>query len=119
MYIRKEDTYKMEDFKMNINNKKVIKDMKQYILEMMDKSEVLRYKKEFPYELDYNLYTYGNLDVYDYDLFKRLEEFGVTNSSVKEYEKVLDFGCTHNHREKIRRNYKYLVRLAVQDIIKE
>ena len=32
---------------MNINNKKVIKAMKQYILEVMDESEVKRYKKEF------------------------------------------------------------------------
>jgi len=101
---------------MNINNKKVVNAMKQYILEVMDKSEVLRYKKEFPYELDYNLYTYGCLDIYDYDLFKRLKEFGVTNSSVKEYEKVLDFGCTYKHRENIRRNYMYLVRLAAQGI---
>ena len=101
---------------MNINNKKVIKAMKQYILEVMDESEVKRYKKEFPFELDYNIYTYGNLGIYDYDLFKRLKDFGVTNSSVKEYEKVLDFGCTYKHRENIRKNYMYLVRLAAQEI---
>lgn len=101
---------------MNINNKKVIEDMKQYIFKMMDKSEILEYKKTFPREIDYNIYTYGNLDIYDYDLFKRLKDFGVTNSSVKEYEKVLDFGCTFKHRENIRETYMRLVRLAVRDI---
>lgn len=101
---------------MNVNNKKVVNAMKQYILEVMDKSEVLKYKKEFPFELDYNIYTYGCLDVYDYDLFKRLKDFGVTNLSVKNYEKVLDFGCTSKHREDIRKSYKYLVRLAVRNI---
>lgn len=101
---------------MNINNKKLIKGMQNYILAVMDKSEILRYKKEFPRELDYNIYTYGCLDIYDYDLFKRLKDLGLTNSSVKNYEKVLNFGCTYKHREDIRNNYKYLVRLAVKDI---
>ena len=101
---------------MNINNKRVVEAMKDYILAQMDVLEVKRYKKEFPFELDYNIYTYGNLDIWDYDLFKRLKDFGVTNSSVKNYEKVLDFGCTRKHREDIRENYKHLVRLAVRNI---
>ena len=104
---------------MNINNKRVVNAMKQYILTQMDSSEIKKYKKAFPFELDYSIYAYGNLDVYDYDLFKRLKDFGVTNSSVREYEKVLDFGCTYKHRENIRESYMRLVRLAVHDIIKE
>lgn len=103
---------------MRTNNQKVIKKMAEYILENMDKSEVERYKKEFPFELDYNIYAYGNLDIYDYNLFKRLKDFSVDVKAVTEYEKVLDSGCTYKHRENIRNTYKTLVRKAVIYIVK-
>jgi len=104
---------------MRINNQKVVKQMAEYILENMDMSEVVRYKKNFPFEYDYNIYAYGNLDIYDYDLFKRLKYFGVDTKAVTEYEKILDGGCTHKHRENIRNTYTALVRNAVNYILKQ
>lgn len=104
---------------MRITNKKVVKLMKDMIKEHMDKDDILRYVKSFPYEYDYNIYTYGNLDIYDYDLFKRLKDFGVNTKAVAEYEKVLNWGCTYKHRENIRNAYKTLVRKAVQEITEE
>ena len=104
---------------MYATNKKVINKMKELILNCMDIKEVIRYWKEFPYELDYNIFQYGCLDCYDYDLYKRLKEFGVNTKAVTEYEKVLDFGCTYKHRENIRNLYKIVVRRAVQEITRE
>ena len=105
---------------MRINNKKVIDGMARYIMNSMSIEEIKRYFKEFRYsEVDFNIYQYGNLDIYDYDLYLRLVDLGVDTKPVKEYSKVLDFGCTMKHREDIRNLYKRLVRLAVRKIINE
>lgn len=105
---------------MRINNKKVIDGMVKYIIDTMSIEEIKRYFKEFRYDkIDYNIYQYGNLDIYDYDLYLRLVDLGVDTKPVKEYSKVLDFGCTMKHREDIRNLYKHLVRLAVRKIINE
>ena len=105
---------------MRINNKKVIDGMAKYIMNTMSIEEIKRYFKEFRHnEIDYNIYQYGNLDIYDYDLYLRLVNLGVDTKPVKEYSKVLDFGCTMKHREDIRNLYKRLVRLAVRKIINE
>ena len=105
---------------MRINNKKVIDGMSKYIMQTMSIEEIKRYHNEFRYkEVDFNIYQYGNLDIYDYDLYLRLVNLGVDTKPVKEYSKVLDFGCTMKHREDIRNLYKRLVRLAVRKIIDE
>ena len=105
---------------MRINNKKVIDGMARYIMDEMCTEDIKRYFKEFRYnETDYNIYQYGNLDIYDYDLYLRLVNLGVDTKPVKEYSKVLDFGCTMKHRKDIRNLYKRLVRLAVRKIINE
>lgn len=105
---------------MRINNEKVIDGMAKYIMDTMSIKEIKRYFKEFGRnKIDYNIYQYGNLDAYDYDLYLRLVNLGVDTKPVKEYSKVLDFGCTTKHREDIRNLYKRLVRLAVRKIINE
>lgn len=105
---------------MRINNKKVIDGMAKYIASTMHMEDIKRYFKEFGCkEIDYNIYQYGNLDIYDYDLYLRLVNLGVDTKPVKEYSKVLDFGCTMKHREDIRNLYKRLVRKAVRKIISE
>lgn len=39
---------------------------------LIAKEEVLRYKREFPHQLDYNIVEYGNLLVYDIrDFYRR------------------------------------------------
>ena len=55
------------------------------------------------------MYEYGNFDVWDYDLYCTLVKCGVTTKPVKEFEKVLDWGCTYKHRENIRNEYVKLV----------
>ena len=104
---------------MRITNKKVIAEMAELIKENLCLNDFMRYCKEFQRELDYNIYQYGNLDIYDYDLFKRLESFGVTQKSITEFKKVLDTGCTYTHRENLRNTYKLLVRRASQYLIDE
>lgn len=105
---------------MRINNKKVVNGMAKYIKCKMCMEDIKRYYKEFKHnEIDFNIFQYGNLDIYDYDLYLRLVNLGVDTKPVKEYSKVLDFGCTMKHREDIRNLYKHLVRLAVQKIINE
>lgn len=105
---------------MRINNKKVIDGMAKYIKSVMCMEDIRRYFKEFKYkEIDFNIYQYGSLDIYDYDLYLRLVNLGVDTKPVKEYSKVLDFGCTMKHREDIRNLYKRLVRQTVQKIINE
>lgn len=101
---------------MRLNNKIVVDKMCKLIRENLSFNDFKRYIKEFYREYDFNIFQYGNLDVYDYDLYKRLDEFGVTTKAVTEYAKVLDFGCTYKHRENIRQAYKSLVRRAAQKL---
>lgn len=94
--------------------------MAEYIKSAMCIKDIRRYFKEFRCEeIDFNIFQHGNLDIYDYDLYLRLVNLGVDTKPVKEYSKVLDFGCTMKHREDIRNLYKRLVRLAVFKIINE
>lgn len=104
---------------MRISNKKVIEQMAQLIKENLSYNDFKRYCKEFKHELDFNIYQYGNLDIYDFNLYERLKDFGVTQKSVTEFEKVLDFGCTYKHRENLRDTYKLLVRKASNYLIDE
>ena len=104
---------------MRISNKKVIKSMAELIKNELCYDDFIRYYKEFQRELDFNIYQYGNLDVYDYDLFTRLQAFGVTQKSVTEFEKVLNTGCTYKHRENLRDTYKSLVRKASNYLMDE
>jgi hypothetical protein len=103
---------------MRPSNKKVIKQMQDYILKVMYKPDIKRYFDTFPREYDFNIYQYVCLDVYDYDLYKRLLDFGVNTKAITEYTKVLNDGCTHKHRKNVRNTYKQVVRYAVQNIIR-
>lgn len=77
---------------MRINNKEVVDGMAKYIMDAMCMEDIKRYFKEFRCkEIDYNIFQYGNLDIYDYDLYLRLVNLGVDTKPVKEYSKVLDF----------------------------
>ena len=89
---------------MNINNKKVIDKMIGFILSNVDTSDIERYYKQFPYEYDYNIYQYGNLDVMYWELKERLRKFGVTKK--------------FKNNEDVELTYMYLIRMAVNKIIK-
>lgn len=101
---------------MITSNQKVISKMKNLIRASVSMGDFLRYLHDFYREKDFNLYQYGNLDMYDYDLYERLKDFGVTTKAVKEYEKVLDYGCTYEHRENIRNTYMKLVNRAARQL---
>lgn len=101
---------------MRLNNKIVIDKMCKLIRENLSFNDFKKYIKEFYREYDFNIFQYGNLDIYDYDLYERLNEFGVTTKAVTEYAKVLDSGCTYKHRENIRQAYESLVRRAAQKL---
>lgn len=85
----------------------------ELIKAQMGTDEVKRYKKEFRYKAARTIYEHGNLDVYDYDLFLRLEQYGVNTKPVTEYSKVLDDGCTYKHREDIRNEYIKAIKYAL------
>ena len=102
---------------MRLNNKIVVDKMCKLIRDNLSMNDFKKYIKEFYWKYDFNIFQYGNLDIYDYDLYKRLDEFGVTTKAVTEYAKVLDFGCTYKHRENIRQAYKTLVRKAARELM--
>lgn len=104
---------------MRITNKKVIDSMKELIKNSLCYNDFKRYVNEFYNEYDYNIYQYGNLDCYDYDLYVRLVNFRVDTKAIKEYSKVLDWGCTAGHRVRLRETYTKLVRLASNSLIKD
>lgn len=45
-------------------------------LEELGKEEIMRYKREFPNEIDYNIYQYGNLKIYNYDIEQMYKKAG-------------------------------------------
>ena len=75
------------------------------IVERIGIDEIRHYQKKFGWNTPQTIYEYGCLDCYDYDLYKTLVELGVTTKPVREYSKVLDWGCTYKHREDIRNEY--------------
>lgn len=62
------------------------------------------------------IYLYGCLDCYDYDMYKTLVNLGVNTKPVKEYSKVLDWGCTYKHREAIRQEYVKAIMYALPSV---
>ena len=72
---------------------------------MCIRDRIRHYKKEFGRNVAQTIYEYGCLDCYDYDLYLTLVNLGVNTKPVKEYSKVLDWGCTYKHREAIRQEY--------------
>ena len=86
-------------------NYKVRLQFARNIVKHMGIDEVRRYQKEFGRNVAQEIFEYGCLDCYDYDLYKTLLDLGVTTKPVKEYSKVLDEGCTYKHRQDIREEY--------------
>lgn len=83
------------------------------IIEHMGIDEIRRYKKEFGRNVAQVIFEYGCLDCYDYDLYLTLVELGVNTKPVKEYSKVLDWGCTYKHRKDIRKEYVKAIKYAL------
>lgn len=65
----------MEKFSKNAKLNKVLNEIYDELLSIHDTEresieEIEHYKKEFPRELDYNLFQYGNLLIYNGDIEK-------------------------------------------------
>ena len=106
---------------MRATNKKVIETMENLIKNNLCYSDFKRYQKEFPKELDFNIYQYGNLDCYNYDLFIFFKNVGVTEKFVSNYEKELNDidGVTDKTIDATIHAYKLLVRRAVARLNKK
>lgn len=105
---------KNEKLYKKITNKKLVEKFAHYILEQMSASEVKRYYNRFRHEMDFNIFQYGNLDIYDYDLYRTLYNLGLRTKPVMNYHNNLDtFPFPYRYREDVRKAYKYLVREAV------
>lgn len=90
--------------KMSINAKRngLLNEIYEDLLEM-GVEEVKRYKKAFPYELDYNLVQYGNLLIYYYDIREFYKKHGY-----KSAENATDFQVWEIYKRDVRdiaRNY--------------
>lgn len=100
---------------MNINNKKVVKQMKDFIKSQLSLGDILRYYHTFRREPDYNIYKYGNLDVCYWELQERLKSFGVTHRFVLDEELNI-----YSYKvDTIEKMYMLLVCRAIQEIIEE
>lgn len=113
-------TAKTEKPIKKINNKKFLEKFSDVIIWNMSPGEVKRYIKEFPYELDFNIFQYGNLDIYDYDLYQRLYKLGLRTKAVMNYRNNLNaIPFPFKYREQIRNEYKKAIRYTVQYMKKE
>ena len=85
-------------------NKKLNKVLNKIYEDMLDfgKNEVLRYKKEFPYEIDYNIYQYGNMLIY--------------NDDIKELYKKAGYKSKINYTEVYKRQVGYIARNYFKDV---
>lgn len=118
-YLKK--TLKRKAETMRATNKMVIEKMENLILNSLCYSDFKRYQKEFSRELDYNIFQYGNLDCYNYDLFMFFKNAGVTEKFVTNYEKELNDvdGVTDKTIDATIHAYKLLVRRAVARLNKK
>lgn len=99
---------------MRINNKKVVEAMVNNILKNLCFSDYKRYIDTFKNEIDYNIYSYGNLDIYYHELYEFLKKAGYTGKAVKDYEKLQELN--DSNFDALERAYKNLIRFACSEI---
>ncbi len=97
-----------------VHNKELIEAFAYMMLNNISSSDIKRYKKTFPGELDYNIYQYGNIDVYYDDIYKTLYDLGLRTKAVTEYPNLEGFKGNND----IEKTYKILTRLAANYIVK-
>ena len=106
---------------MRKSNKKVVQAIENKILFNLCYEDFKRYQKEFPRELDFNIFQYGNLDIYNYDLFMFFKNIGVTEKFILNYEKQLESleGVNDKTIDILIYSYKNVVRKAVLSLNKK
>lgn len=73
----------------------VLQDIEDSLLSICDseqesKREIERYMNNFPYEIDYNLYQYGNVLIYYYDIRKLYKDCGYKSAESWSNEKLVE-----------------------------
>lgn len=97
--------------------KDIVKNMMVYIKRQMEEDEILRYVSNFPDEVDYNIYQYGNLDITDWKVLSRLYKIGYFPDDIS--LQTLDELYSFFDVEIIEFKYKKCVREAVDEIASE
>lgn len=110
-----ENLFELSELYKRTDNKNFNEKFAYHLLNHMGTDEVKRYVKAFPRELDFNIYQYGNLDIYDYDLYKSLFYMGLRTKAVLNYHNNLDvMPFPYKYREAIRTEYKKAIRYTIQ-----
>ena len=91
-----------------LKHKNIINEMVNFINESYDNleemtNELVRYVKEFKFEVDYNYYQYGNMLIYNYD--------------IREFYKNNGYKVDNYNDEKLINMYKYHTRKAINTIL--
>ena len=93
----------MKKFSKNKKLNYVLNDIYSYLMEL-GKDDIKRYMHDFPYEIDYNIYQFGNMRIY--------------YSEIKELYK--DYKCLKNASiDKLINIYKRQIRYMANLIVNE
>lgn len=79
----------MIKFSKNRKTNAILKSIYEELQEL-GAEEVKRYKKEFSLEVDYNLFMYGNLTIYTWDIMKLYEKAGYKVDFEKDGNKFVE-----------------------------
>lgn len=89
---------------------KFFNDILDYMGETREEAcnEIKRYMKAFPSETDYNLYQYGNLAVYNNQVWEHMHKLGIENKLMEQAE-----NCPNKYGTELVNLYKRGVRQAI------
>ena len=93
----------MIKFSKNKKLNYVLNDIYSYLLDM-GKDEIKRYMNNFSYEIDYNIYQYGNMRIYNDEIIELYKNYKcLKNASI---DKLIDI---------YKRQVGYMARLIVNE----
>ena len=93
----------MKKFSKNKKLNYVLNDIYSYLLEM-EKDDIKRYIKDFPYKADYNIYQYGNMRIYNNEIKELYKNYKcLKNASI---DKLIDI---------YKRQVGYMARLIINE----
>lgn len=93
----------MKKFSKNKKLNYVLNDIYSYLLEM-GKDDIKRYMKYYPNEIDYNIYQYGNMRIYNDEIKELYKDYKcLQNASI---DKLIDI---------YKRQVGYMARLIINE----
>lgn len=94
---------KMIKFSKNKKLNYVLNDIYDYLMEM-GKDEIKRYINNFSNEMDYNIYQYGNMRIYNYEIIQLYKDYKcLKNASIDKLTNIY------------KRQVGYMARLIVNE----